>query len=429
MLNYQTITEDFFSLVGLRQTEACNVDVISDSLTFSDSYLYANDLARNWLTNEKISLCIADYKNSPKYAYQAWNNATNYTAGQKVVYQGFVYEALQNNVGVAPDSDPLTWKQVTELPSLSKWLKEIKESAIQETLNRVLAQNNEMNSSYSIAPDSFGSILQGSIKTKDISSTDNKFFGYWARPVPSQGSQLEVKRIGLEVDTVGSFNFYIFHSSQPTAIKTFTINVGAGDINKFTWFEIIESDGSPCILNYNNNTTNSGGDYYLGIFRNEFNGLKEFDLGSYSPSYRPILQPCAKYFNFIMTEVDTDGLNGTDLFDVGKLQFGKWKVPFNLEVFASEDHTYVITRGKRLWASAIQHAIAIKILSEMMASTEIGRIASNAVKNINFILNGDNENKIKGLKDAYDSHINKLIKEYECTDGFEKNESVGINFY
>lgn len=428
MLNYQAISESFFSLVGLRQTSACNVQDIDDSLTTSESTLFANDLASNWLTNEKISLCIADFQKGASYQYDVWNNATPYTTGQKIVYEGFIYKALQNTTGNQPDTSPTFWKVLTEEPSLSNWLKRIKTSAINETLHKVLWLNNEMNKSYSIAPDSFGSVFQGNTKSESITNLDNNFYGFVARPIPTQGAQLEIKRIGLILDTVGSFNFYVFHSSQPTAIKTFNITVGASDINKFTWYNIQDTEGNPCILDYNNDITNSGGDYYLGVFRNEFTGIEQFLFTNYSNSYNPILLPYAKYYTFSVIEVSEADLNGTGLFNLDKVQYGKAQVPFNLEVFASEDHTYLITRGKRSWASAIQYAIAIKILSEMMASTEVGKISAQARADINMVLNGNKDAGIIGLTQKFSGLVKKIIAEYECADGFEKNKSLSYNF-
>lgn len=40
----------------------------------------------------------------------SWAVGTNYLTGNKVLYNDEVYEALLDNVGVAPDSDPLTWE-------------------------------------------------------------------------------------------------------------------------------------------------------------------------------------------------------------------------------------------------------------------------------------------------------------------------------
>jgi hypothetical protein len=60
---------------------------------------------RPTIGDQMIDKLLADFDGG----LVAWDISTNYLTGQFVVYNKTVYKALNNNVGLAPDTNPLDW--------------------------------------------------------------------------------------------------------------------------------------------------------------------------------------------------------------------------------------------------------------------------------------------------------------------------------
>lgn len=414
-------------MVGLRQTKDPHTPLISQDLIISESGLYANDLALNWLTNKNINLCIDDYE---AYAYAEWIDSADYLIGERIAYQGTVYLALVNNTNVAPDTDAAQWQVLFEVPSLSTWLSEMKMAVIKDLVNSTLEKNQAYHNSQVLSPDSLGSSFEGNVRT-EVASLENNFYGYALRPCKRNDAQLQIRRVGLQVETAQTLTFYVFHYSRREAIKTYTIEILPEEVGKFVWKTLADEEGKPCVLDYFQSQTNAGGDFTIGVFRGEITGdIQSFVLNEYSETYNPKRNHFKGLFDLDFIEVPERFLNGNQLFDVSQIVYYREKTLFNLDVIAYSDQTYQIIASARLWSRALQLGIAVKLLSEMFQSLQLNRISSEAQKEIGFLLHGNKAMEISGLKHRYFNACKELVKQYESAsaNGFEDRVSIRYDF-
>jgi len=428
MLNYESIYTSFERIVGLRQTKDPHTPLIDQSLVTSESGLFANDLAMNWITNKNINLCIDDYAS---FEYPIWAVDSEFLKNERVVYDQKVYLALQNSIGVQPDTDIAQWRVLYDIPTLSTWLSEMKMATIKELVNATLEKNQEMNQSQVLSPDSIGVAVEGNIPFRSADD-QNRFYGYTLRPCNRNDAQLQVRKIGIKVAEAQTITFYVFHYSQSEAIKTYTVEILPTDAGKFVWKDILDTEGNPCILDYLQNDKNAGGDFAFGVFRGAIAGdVQEMILNEFSETYNPKRNRLKGFFNLDFIQVKEPYLNGTSLFEVSQIEYDRESALFNLDLVAYADQSYQIIASKRLWARAIQLGMAVKILSEMFQSSQLNRISSEAQKEIGFLLHGNKAMEISGLKHRYFNACKNLVKQYEQakTEGFENNVFPTFNFY
>jgi hypothetical protein len=426
MLNYESIYQSFKNLVGFRQTEDPATDLIALDLTLSKSGLYANDLALNWLTNRNIQLCIPDYK---QYNYEDWNSGNTYNIQDRIVYQGKLYYSLvESNSNQNPATQTSSWQYICDLPSLTSYLEKVRRSAVTELVNAVLQKNENYNSSISLLPQSMGSLFWGDIKQSQNIST-GRARGFTAQTCQREDAQLQILKIGLQCDTAQTINLRIYHSSQSDAIAVYPVTIGASDINKFVWKELIDVEGNPCILNNLSSLANAGGDFWITVFEDEILGnITEYTFDTYSEVYEPHFEQFKGFFDFYFFEIQNQFLNGIELFDIEKYNYNNRKAIFNLQVAVFSDKTNDIIAGARLWVRAIQLSVAVKLLSELFQSQELNRIASSAEKEIGLLLHGNKDAGISGLKHQYFNAVKSLVKEYTATNGFEDNAKPNFTF-
>lgn len=427
MLSYNRIYSAFKNLIGLRQTKDPCFPLLESDLLVSESGLYANDLAKNWLTSKNIYECIPDFQS---FNYDVWDIATNYTIDTRIQYQGNVYKALTNNVGLQPDVNTSDWELLFKLPSLSTWLNELRDSAISELVNTVLLTNNKYNQSSTLTPSSITTILEGNIKERVLNYTENKFIGVASIPALRNDMQLQIRQIGVKFALAGTYKLYIFHSSQNQAIKTYDITIDVAEQNQFVWKNLVDSDGNICVLDYHSSIKNAGGTFFVGFFTDDLPASsKEFILNEYDETYFTRVNRFNNFFNFQIIKVNADDLDGTNIFDLGKVDYYNEYIPFNLDVVAFSDQSYQIISAKRMWAKALQYKLACKILEEMYNSPHLTRIANQAKRDLTVLLHGIESQNIKGLKAAEELAIKDLVKNYECADGFERRTMPKLNFY
>jgi hypothetical protein len=425
MLDYNRIYNSFKGAVGFRQTTSPENQIIDYDLTTSASGLYVNDLSKNWLISRNFELCIPDFR---QFTYQVWSNATTYAKNDRISLNGKIYYSLQDsNLNQNPESQPTFWQLIGNIPSLSTYLNEVREASIKELLSDVLAVNNSLNANTDLLCGGLGTVLRGDLKAENPIN-QGKLRGFQLIPEKRNDIQLNIQRIGLTSDTIQDLTVYVYHSSQPSPIFEATISIISP--NDFVWYDLLDANGNPCNLTYLQQPTNAGGSFYIGVFESDFVGnVKEFDLRMSGDVYNPYFENYKAYTFIREFGVRQSDLNSTDLWNIENTEFESGKALFNLQISGYSDKTQTILDSAKLWYSAIQYKIAVKLFQDMFNSLELNRVVSSAKNEIGQILYGNQALNIKGMIEKSNEMTKNLVNQYtDNIEGFEDNLYFKFNY-
>jgi len=216
MYRIDDIKEAFLHLVGLKQSyNTCDL-VISDSLISTLSGLYFQDF-HPLVTVDNLRAVAPDFK---AMTYPSWNTAATYRIGDKVSYEMKGYRAKLANVGKNPLTSTNEWEY---FDPFSEWLEDKIKGSIAKGVTSLI--NGRLSDKTAKLILENKTLFDGAGRLSDTILGTGSICGLEIIPVRAKGISLKIEKIGLQFSGTGSFNLYLFNSSDPLAIETIPITI------------------------------------------------------------------------------------------------------------------------------------------------------------------------------------------------------------
>lgn len=326
--------------------------------------------------------------------------------------------------------------------SAKTYLKNVYESEFLAIVNRfVLSSKQNYNSKELLSKHS---IVSGVASMNDKVTQNARFVGYMLRPHRSNYLNIEITHLGFQSTVLqNDLKIYLYETSQLEPIATFEI-----DITKqysLQWTEI-----SNAILRYQSETGGTGQVYLLGYYEQDPDNEQSYQLQGQA-IYLDFDCGCAgspkekygKYVDIQPIEIPNDKLN----YDEDESEYFIPLVDdvtdfvtdnthgLNAKINVTCDITDVLCHNIEIFAPALQHAIASRILYDNYASNRMNSVADSkreqakqfAMK-YDGILNGYNTPegiRIKGLVDTLTVDFSALDSYcLPCKPGLTKGNLV-----
>lgn len=366
MFDRDTIKTNFASLAGLRQNDNPAFGLLSPAILYVPG---TNTQIQHPLVNiENLDACARNYG---KYVFPAWSNVTAYVVGDRVAIGGINYEALVDNTGVVPNSDPATWKV---LNLLDLFLIDVWNSAAEDVVQEVFLQKRiDAQVKTLLSSQRF---YEGAGNMTNTIVNEGDLRGVMIKLRYTENILVKIEKIGLQLTAAqADLKLYLYHSSQKEKVATITIN--HTKVNSFEWH------ASTINLNYMADAHAPGGVFFLMYDQDELTGQ------AISMTHNFHLPPCgtcsaenvrafnlySKYFEMRSCKVRAADRDGQDLWDITKtIATPDTNNGLNFQATVRCDLTDFLVRNKDAFQYAFRDLLTQRLL-EVMASTTRGNIA------------------------------------------------------
>lgn len=368
MFDPKIIREQFLGLVGLRQNDDPDFAQLNSALVYTGNNILLNHPLIN---SENIELTAKQFS---QFSYPAWNIATPYAIGDRVSYLGNLYSAINANIGQLPTGSD--WEL---LNLVSLYLEDIFNTTSEEVVNEMFNLKRVNRATKTLIQSTRFYEGVGNLNEKILN--EGKLVGIRIDLLHSQNIVSIIERIGLQLTAASpAVLFYVYHSSQPEPIATFSVNhtISGG----FQWHNPINK----IKLHNLNQQYDTGGSFFIMYDQNSlasqavnkrlnFNNVPCSGCTPYN--YQTFVK-VSKYMRIAAVSVKiadrvTAGLSdpiGIDLWNIDATEFTpdiNWGLNFDLTVRC--DLTEFLTRQKDVFAFALRDNILVKLLDNMVNST------------------------------------------------------------
>lgn len=407
MYNIKAIQSGLFGLVGFRQNLNPDFDKLTAELLTSRSGLYFND-AHPLITVENIAASIP----FDVQQYGEWNEVENYSISDIVAEESKLYEAITLSNNKKPSESADEWQETN---ALSIYLKQVAKIAAETVLADVFTQKKINYETKSVFEDLQLYEGTGNFNHKIIKNA--RFVGFDLTLKRMRDISVKINRVGLQLDTANpELQLYLYHSSQPEPIKTIT--VAATRPGYFQWHNVSE-----VILNYVNETHNTGGSYILGYYEDDLSGsaielkndLNSVPCGGCSAYNLGAWDKWSKYVEIHPFSVSTTELNEErTLWDISQHNYNyATNFGINLSLTTSCDITDFVLRNESIFSAAIRNQVAVLLLQYIAFSTE-NRGVTERIRQLARYELDNKENNTPGLISKAEKALKAL--EFDLSD-------------
>lgn len=408
MIRINEICDKLLNVVGWQQ--AYNpADEIDEKLTESESGLFFQG-AHPLVTLDNVrSVMPDDYG----YQYPEWNNIAEYKSGSKVRYEGKLYIATADSVGIIPSDGLSSWQPYN---MLSDYIRTLTRNGIATTVQTFLQMKGLQQETKTLLERR--TLFDGAGRLKATAENRHRLVGFEIIPVRSMGVTAKIERVGLQMTgAVGRIRLYLFHSSQVDPVRTLDVEFTKTN-GGFQWFDLKD-----CYLPYISDENNAGGAWFLCYHQDELpQGMEAINFtkdwsrepcGTCNNGNIEAWRELTKYLQvspFAMRVGETFS-EFPELWDIALTTYTNTQnYGLNAEITVGCDLTDFIIEQRNMFATAIQRQVASVVLRTlaMNPNVRVNRNQSNASRmDILYEVDGNTNGREGGL--GYD-----LKKAYEA---------------
>jgi len=208
-------------------------------------------------------------------------------------------------------------------------------------------------------------IFQNKVDRDTTITRNNRFVGYVITPRESKSIRTTISQIGFYSSTNQTFTVYLFDSSRETAIQSKQVTVVG---NQLTWTDLGWD------VEFDELSRGAGERYLLGYFESELAGdLYDTDWTYGGHQSQKVF---SKYCGIAPVRFQNATLDGTDSPDYYYLDgaVSCRMSGFNFRVRSRCDITDVLVDEIDMFAEAIQHHVAVRILKDALSNPNIDNI-------------------------------------------------------
>lgn len=217
---------------------------------------------------------------------------------------------------------------------------------------------------------SHNTLVQDFNDLDDAISRNSRFMGYVITPRESNTIVSKIKSVGFISSAAQSFTLYLYDTSHKSAIQSETITITQADTIEWT---TLDWD-----VSFDREAGSAGQSYLLGYFEDDLSAdLYEQDWTTESAHVASRI--FGHYMGVYPLRIVSTELNGTYIPNRDQIpSMGTCKTPgFNLRFNTKCDISKVLVDNIDMFAQAVQYAIAVRILGDVLKSN----IDLNAVSN------------------------------------------------
>ena len=405
MFNVATLKTSLVGMIGLRDT--ADPDFPVNILTGASENVWYDDYHPLVTYDNLYWIC----PNFDAMNYSTWTS-TGYATGSYVIYDNVAYKATRTTLtGDTPSLTSTAWTT----PVLD-WITN-KENAAINKLTNDLFTSKKINESTKTFLDSV-QVVDGAGRQADTITADSRFVGFEIELKRANNIKAVINYIGLQFTSIQTnLTIYLFHSSQKTAVGTWTLTSGAA--TSFDWLSASSPTTGTNEMHYVNYSSNidSGGMYYIGYFEDDITGSAiEKELGCSSGGYPNSNYKWSQWAKIRPFEVDSSHLDGTNIFDIDYVAHGTTNYGLNFSFSIESDITEMLVSQKALLVNALGYQFASDMLKEMLfnPNSRINKNQDTATRNvIQYEFNAPDDgdtivNKLKEAKEAVGFDLSRI---------------------
>ena len=421
MIRIPEIVTALQGLVGWRQSYSPK-EVIDRELLPSESGLYYQDAHPLMTLNNIMAIMPDDFL----FQYPDWNPIRNYKKGVKVKHQGYVWIALQDNVGMEPPASDFNGDYSEDFGGdywraynyVSDYLTQQTQAGITQTVQTFLQIKGLLKETKNLLERR--TFFDGAGRLANLQQNQGKLVGFEINPVRSMGVTAKIERIGLQMTgATGKVRVYLFHSSQVQPIKTADLDF-TKENGGFQWFTMPD-----WYMPYISEGNNSGGSWYLVYNQNDLPQGMQAVTATKDWSREPCMtcnpgsvagwRELTKYLliNPFKTHAYETFRQYPELWDIeDNIYTNTCNYGLNVEVTVGCDLTDFIIEQRQMFATVLQRQVAANLLRTMAMNPDVrtNRNQSNvSMQGILYEIDGNPQGRETGL--GYE-----LRKGYEALD-------------
>lgn len=375
-LNRSTLRTSLQGLVGGYQTINPDYPSLIPSLLVSRSSRYWND-EHSLLTIENISNCFINYSH---FSYTAYSGLTTYSLGNKVSSGGTNYEYINavDSSGNAPPNATY-WRAIDVL---NDYLIQLDYKASDMTLDSVFNAKKlrgEVKSLFSNRQ-----LFVGQAHKSDLVTNEGAMVGLRISLKDQRSLVSVLHKVGHQFNnTLTDIDLYLFHTSQETALTTFTFSHNAANSSQWTSL-------SDYVIRWLSDNHDIGGSFLLVYFQDDIGSVRAIEKDISWDNYKSCCDSKKDYKEYSQfarvtgLKVPSTYLNGTSLPDVDFISdnFSDYNSNYglNLQFSAKCDLTPFVTQQEDLLAEVKSLNMAFLLLRDMAFNTRGSNSLANQVK-------------------------------------------------
>lgn len=207
-------------------------------------------------------------------------------------------------------------------------------------------------------------LIQSYITQEWTISQSSRFVGYCITPRESKSIVAKITEVGFMSPTAQTFTLYLFDTSQRSAIQTKEITISSVDSLEWT---TLNWD-----ISFDRDAGGAGQRYLIGYFEDDLSGLL-YDEPWTGNCAHIASRIFGHYMGISPVRFSSGTLNGIYIPTLKYLQSSmNCRTPgFNLRFNAKCDVTRVLVDNIDMFAQAIQHQIAVRILKDALSHYEL----------------------------------------------------------
>lgn len=405
MIRIEQIQDAMLHVVGWEQSYDPQGQ-IAEALTETESGLTYQQ-AHPMVTLENIKATMPEQF---MYQYPVWDNATEYSKGNKVSKDAKVWESTSNhNTGNTPQEGSEYWQ---EYDFLSVWLERLTRSAIAKTVQTFLQKKSLLRESKNLLERR--SLFDGAGRMNNTIANGQRLVGMEIVPAYSMGVTTKIERIGLQMTgATGTVTLYVFHSSQRDPFKVIPFEVKKGN-GTMEWQDIKD-----CYLPYLGST----GAWYVVYNQADLpdgmeavNFTKDWSREPCGTCNRGNLEAWRELTKYIMVSPFRVGALETfaeypELWDIeDNVYTNTHNYGINMVLSVGCDLTDFIIQQRGIFATCLQRQLAVDIIRTMAMNPDVrvNRHQANASKEeLLYEVDGNPQGRATGLgkelEDAYNA--------------------------
>lgn len=425
MLRAKQIQDSLLGLVGWKQTDSANPDLmLSSNLLGSESGLYYQQ-AHPLLTLNNMSSIAPDFTDYDKPEYDADSTyikdvivKVSATVEGKTTVKYYKAISETSFSGIKPGETEGWANYWIETTPFSEWLEDKTRAVIYKAVYRYLNEKQNKGTYKNLLEDRI--LFDATTRIADKITNTQSLVGFEILPAHAKGVTIKVNKIGLHFSMPGTYTIYVMHSSMRSPVYTYTFTKTLP--NTCEWFKV-EGLYLPYI------EANSGvvaGSWYICYLQNELPAGSQAINRAYDWS-APACRTCNRrdYESYIAwskyMEINPLRVNGLDvemednkptLWDVQQQQYFNNKTwGLNLDITVGCDLTDFIIDQRWLFQDVLMKQMAVDSLREFVYNPNVrtNRHSVNAGRtDILYEIDGDSASMRESglnyeLKQAFDA--------------------------
>ena len=393
MLRLQDIQTAFLGLVGWEQGFGPNVIADRDALLDSESGLTFQG-AHPLVTLENIRQTMPT-----AWGQTEWKVDVQYFIGQAVSYNGQIWIANRDNIGVAPYNG-LDW-----IDALTWYVRKLTLDGINTTVQTFLTQKQLTRETRNLIDRR--AFFDGAARLAATIDPTGKIVGFEIQPVRAMGVTMKIERIGLQMTgATGMVKVYLFHSSRREPVASLELEITNAH-GTFHWFEV------NLYLPYMDEGIDTGGAWFLCYNQNDLpEGMRALNVSrdwSKSPCetcYGYALESWKEITQYMMVspfciKAPADFGQYPEMFDIARVAYtNTMNYGMNCVVSVGCDLTDFIITQRAIFATALQKQVATSVLRMMAMNPEVrvNRNQANITREgILYEVDGNPQGRASGL--------------------------------